>query len=83
MAMQPATADNDAVGGSVARTARLASPLQNPYGLRRRYVPEYHGRRLPGRDLVSLKFVCDEGVDRQIVDALRGAGHDVTYLASD
>jgi predicted nuclease of predicted toxin-antitoxin system len=28
-----------------------------------------------------LRFVCDEGVDRPIVDALRRAGHDVTYVA--
>lgn len=25
--------------------------------------------------------MCDEGVDRPIVDALRAAGHDVTYVA--
>jgi predicted nuclease of predicted toxin-antitoxin system len=28
-----------------------------------------------------LKLLCDEGVDRPIVDALRGAGHDVSYIA--
>jgi predicted nuclease of predicted toxin-antitoxin system len=28
-----------------------------------------------------LKVVCDEGVDRPIVDALRAAGHDVSYVA--
>jgi predicted nuclease of predicted toxin-antitoxin system len=28
-----------------------------------------------------LKLLCDEGVDRPIVDALRGAGHDVSYVA--
>jgi predicted nuclease of predicted toxin-antitoxin system len=28
-----------------------------------------------------LRFTCDEGVDRQIVEALRSAGHDVTYVA--
>jgi len=28
-----------------------------------------------------LKFLCDEGVDRPIVEALRAAGHDVTYVA--
>jgi predicted nuclease of predicted toxin-antitoxin system len=28
-----------------------------------------------------LKFICDEGVDRPIVEALRVAGHDVTYVA--
>jgi predicted nuclease of predicted toxin-antitoxin system len=28
-----------------------------------------------------LKLVCDEGVERQIVDALRAAGHAVWYVA--
>jgi len=28
-----------------------------------------------------LRFICDEGVDRPIVAALRSAGHDVTYVA--
>jgi predicted nuclease of predicted toxin-antitoxin system len=28
-----------------------------------------------------LKFICDEGVDRPIVEAVRDAGHDVTYVA--
>jgi hypothetical protein len=26
-------------------------------------------------------FVCDEGVDRSIVEQLRADGHDVTYIA--
>ncbi len=30
---------------------------------------------------MPLKFICDEGVDRPIVEALRVAGHDVTYVA--
>jgi predicted nuclease of predicted toxin-antitoxin system len=28
-----------------------------------------------------LKLVCDEGVDRPIVEALREHGHDVSYIA--
>jgi predicted nuclease of predicted toxin-antitoxin system len=28
-----------------------------------------------------LILLCDEGVDRPIVDALRSAGHDVQYIA--
>jgi len=28
-----------------------------------------------------LKLVCDEGVERPIVDALRAEGHDVSYVA--
>lgn len=28
-----------------------------------------------------MKLLCDEGVDRPIVDALRGAGHEVSYVA--
>ena len=28
-----------------------------------------------------MKFLCDEGVDRPIVEALRAAGHNVTYVA--
>jgi predicted nuclease of predicted toxin-antitoxin system len=28
-----------------------------------------------------VRFLCDENVDRQVVDALRQAGHMVTYIA--
>lgn len=28
-----------------------------------------------------MKWLADEGVDRQIVDELRAAGHDVRYVA--
>lgn len=28
-----------------------------------------------------MTFLCDEGVERQIVEALREAGHDVSYIA--
>jgi predicted nuclease of predicted toxin-antitoxin system len=28
-----------------------------------------------------MKIVADEGVDRQVVEALRGENHDVTYIA--
>ena len=28
-----------------------------------------------------MKLVCDEGVDRPIVDAFRAQGHDVLYIA--
>jgi predicted nuclease of predicted toxin-antitoxin system len=28
-----------------------------------------------------LKLVCDEGVERPIVDTLRADGHDVSYIA--
>jgi len=28
-----------------------------------------------------VRFLCDENVDRQVVDALRQAGHTVTYIA--
>lgn len=27
-----------------------------------------------------MKFVADEGVDRQIIEAIRGAGHDVISI---
>jgi predicted nuclease of predicted toxin-antitoxin system len=28
-----------------------------------------------------LRFLCDEGIERHIVEALREAGHDVSYVA--
>jgi len=28
-----------------------------------------------------LKLLCDEGVERQVVEALRVSGHDVMYVA--
>ena len=30
-----------------------------------------------------MKLLCDEGVERQVVERLREGGHDVSYMAED